>query len=183
MLVIARDTTHAAQLKALLESPQFFAGRYAGKVIQVDSSKSGKDEEEMVARLLAVESRDEPTEIVIHVNMLKEGWDVTNLYTIVPLPTRRQCAHAGGAEYWSRSTPALRQTHRGEGGGLAKYRRPRQVSGNHRRGEPGRFAAAPATGDSGRTRRQRQKGKRAGRARCGSATGTGSGGRCRACFQ
>ncbi len=24
-------------------------------------------------------------EIVIHVNMLKEGWDVTNLYTIVPL--------------------------------------------------------------------------------------------------
>src|SRR5690606_17891121 len=28
---------------------------------------------------------DEPTEIVIHVNMLKEGWDVTNLYTIVPL--------------------------------------------------------------------------------------------------
>ena len=85
MLVIARDTTHAAQLKALIESPQFYAGRYAGKVIQVDSSKSGKDEEEMVARLLAVESRDEPTEIVIHVNMLKEGWDVTNLYTIVPL--------------------------------------------------------------------------------------------------
>src|SRR5262249_15851127 len=26
-----------------------------------------------------------PVEIVIHVNMLKEGWDVTNLYTIVPL--------------------------------------------------------------------------------------------------
>jgi len=32
-----------------------------------------------------VEKWDEPTEIVIHVNMLKEGWDVTNLYTIVPL--------------------------------------------------------------------------------------------------
>lgn len=39
----------------------------------------------MITRLLAVESVDEPTEIVIHVNMLKEGWDVTNLYTIVPL--------------------------------------------------------------------------------------------------
>ncbi|MHC5723103.1 MAG: hypothetical protein ACYTXY_02915 [Nostoc sp.] len=39
----------------------------------------------MVERLLKVEHRDEPTEIVIHVNMLKEGWDVTNLYTIVPL--------------------------------------------------------------------------------------------------
>ena len=85
MLVIARDTTHAASLLNLIESENFYDGRYKGKVIQVDSSKTGKDEEEMIARLLAVESVDEPTEIVIHVNMLKEGWDVTNLYTIVPL--------------------------------------------------------------------------------------------------
>lgn len=85
ILVIARDTTHAGQLKDLIESPAFFEGRYTGKVIQVDSSRTGAEEEEMIARLLAVESVDEPTEIVIHVNMLKEGWDVTNLYTIVPL--------------------------------------------------------------------------------------------------
>jgi len=85
MLVIARDTTHAAQLKELIQSERFYEGRYADKVIQVDSSKSGAEEEEMIRRLLAVESPDEPTEIVIHVNMLKEGWDVTNLYTIVPL--------------------------------------------------------------------------------------------------
>lgn len=85
MLVIARDTTHAAALMANIESDAFFAGRYKGKVIQVDSSRSGAEEEEMIRRLLAVESYDEPTEIVIHVNMLKEGWDVTNLYTIVPL--------------------------------------------------------------------------------------------------
>ncbi|MDR0274038.1 MAG: DEAD/DEAH box helicase family protein [Burkholderiaceae bacterium] len=85
MLVIARDTTHASALLALLESEAFYEGRYAGKVIQVDSSRSGAEEEEMITRLLAVESVDEPTEIVIHVNMLKEGWDVTNLYTIVPL--------------------------------------------------------------------------------------------------
>ncbi|MEA3278132.1 MAG: DEAD/DEAH box helicase family protein [Pseudomonadota bacterium] len=85
VLVIARDTTHAAQLLELIES-DVFEGRYNGKVIQVDSSKKGTAAEEaMVTRLLAVESRDEPTEIVIHVNMLKEGWDVTNLYTIVPL--------------------------------------------------------------------------------------------------
>ena len=83
MLVIARDTTHAAQL---LENMQtLFEGRYQGKAIQVDSSKSGAEEEEMISRLLAVENVNEPTEIVIHVNMLKEGWDVTNLYTIVPL--------------------------------------------------------------------------------------------------
>lgn len=85
MLVIARDTTHASQLLALIQSTAFFEGRYRDKVIQVDSSKTGKEEEEMITRLLAVESEDEPTEIVIHVNMLKEGWDVTNLYTIVPL--------------------------------------------------------------------------------------------------
>ncbi|MBH9409722.1 DEAD/DEAH box helicase family protein [Pseudomonas aeruginosa] len=85
MLVIARDTTHAAQLLTLLESEAFYEGRYQGKVIQVDSSRTGAEEEEMITRLLAVESVDEPTEIVIHVNMLKEGWDVTNLYTIVPL--------------------------------------------------------------------------------------------------
>ena len=85
MLVIARDTTHASQLKELIESEAFYEGRYAGKVIQVDSSRTGAEEEEMISRLLAVESPDEPTEIVIHVNMLKEGWDVTNLYTIVPL--------------------------------------------------------------------------------------------------
>lgn len=85
MLVIARDTTHAAALVARVESDEFFHGRYKGKVIQVDSSRTGAEEEEMIRRLLAVESYDEPTEIVIHVNMLKEGWDVTNLYTIVPL--------------------------------------------------------------------------------------------------
>jgi len=84
-LIIARDTTHAGQLMQLIKSEQFFEGRYKDKVIQVDSSKTGVEEDEMVQRLLAVESSEEPTEIVIHVNMLKEGWDVTNLYTIVPL--------------------------------------------------------------------------------------------------
>jgi len=85
VLVIARDITHAEQMKTLIESVEFFEGRYAGKVIQVDSSKTGAKEEEMISRLLTVEHADDPTEIVIHVNMLKEGWDVTNLYTIIPL--------------------------------------------------------------------------------------------------
>jgi type III restriction enzyme len=85
VLVIARDTTHAKQLVDLIQSDTFFEGRYKTKVIQVDSSKTGAEEQEMVERLLRVEHSGEPTEIVIHVNMLKEGWDVTNLYTIVPL--------------------------------------------------------------------------------------------------
>jgi len=85
LLVIARDTTHAAALLELIQSDSFFEGRYKDKLIQVDSSRTGADEEEMITRLLKVEHTEEPTEIVIHVNMLKEGWDVTNLYTIVPL--------------------------------------------------------------------------------------------------
>lgn len=85
VLVIARDTTHAGELLRLIQSDGFFEGRYKEKVIQVDSSKTGAEEEEMISRLLKVEHADEPTEIVIHVNMLKEGWDVTNLYTIIPL--------------------------------------------------------------------------------------------------
>jgi type III restriction enzyme len=85
MLVIARDTTHASDLIRLIQADEFAQGEYKNKVIQVDSSKTGVQEDEMVERLLKVEDADEPTEIVIHVNMLKEGWDVTNLYTIVPL--------------------------------------------------------------------------------------------------
>jgi type III restriction enzyme len=85
MLVIARDTTHASELVTLFKSPSFCDGQYADKVIEVHSEQSGEEREETVKRLLAVESPDEQTEVVIHVNMLKEGWDVTNLYTIVPL--------------------------------------------------------------------------------------------------
>lgn len=90
ILVIARDTTHAGELLRLIQSDSFFEGRYKEKVIQVDSSQTGAAEEEMITRLLAVENPEEPTEIVVHVNMLKEGWDVHNLYTIVPL----RAAHA-----------------------------------------------------------------------------------------
>lgn len=85
VLVIARDTTHAKELLDLIQSEKFFEGRYKDRVIQVDSSQSGAQEELMIEKLLKVEDPAEPTEIVIHVNMLKEGWDVNNLYTIVPL--------------------------------------------------------------------------------------------------
>lgn len=85
VLVIARDTTHAKELLDLIQSDSFFEGRYKERVIQVDSSQTGAKEDEMIERLVKVESPEEPTEIVIHVNMLKEGWDVNNLYTIIPL--------------------------------------------------------------------------------------------------
>jgi len=85
MLIVAKDTTHANDLHKIIEDAAFFGGRYKGKVITVHSNLKGEEKDETVQQLLSVESRDNPTEIVIHVNMLKEGWDVTNLYTIVPL--------------------------------------------------------------------------------------------------
>src|ERR1019366_830517 len=83
--VVAQDTEHANALLRAIEADSFFEGRYRGHVITVHSNLRGEEKDETIERLLAVESPDEPTEIVIHVNMLKEGWDVTNLYTIVPL--------------------------------------------------------------------------------------------------
>jgi len=85
MLVVAKDTGHADTLMKMIEDPTFFEGRYKGKIIQVHSKQSGEERDETVEQLISVEKTDNPTEIVIHVNMLKEGWDVTNLYTIVPL--------------------------------------------------------------------------------------------------
>lgn len=82
VLVVCKDIAHARETLDYIQSQAFFSGQYADKVIQIDSSVN----DEMNARLLeTVEHYDNPVEIVIHVNMLAEGWDVTNLYTICPL--------------------------------------------------------------------------------------------------
>ena len=85
VLVVCQDTAHADEVQKRVQSDDFFHGRYKDKVITVHSNQSGEIEDAALARLLNVENPEEPTEIVIHVNKLGEGWDVTNLYTIVPL--------------------------------------------------------------------------------------------------
>lgn len=87
ILVIARDTEHANALLKLIEETSFFEGRYKGKVVTVHSNLRGEEKDDTIEQLISVEKPTNPTEIVVHVNMLKEGWDVTNLYTIVPLRT------------------------------------------------------------------------------------------------
>ena len=84
MLVVAQDTAHASELLKQIEDDAFFEGRYKGKVMEVHSALKGVESDEASARLVALE-HDGQTDVVIHVNKLKEGWDVTNLYTIVPL--------------------------------------------------------------------------------------------------
>jgi type III restriction enzyme len=85
MLIVAKDTSHADQIVRNIKHNDFFEGRYKDKVITVHSNQRGEESDETIARLLAVEETAEPTEIVVHVDKLKEGWDVRNLYTIVPL--------------------------------------------------------------------------------------------------
>jgi type III restriction enzyme len=83
IMVVCRDITHASAVAALITSDTFFEGKYQGKVLQIDSST--RKDEDIEKQFIALESPDNEIEVVIHVNMLKEGWDVTNLYTIVPL--------------------------------------------------------------------------------------------------
>ena len=87
VLVVAQDTTHAGKLRHLIISNAFFEGNYADKVMEIHSSQTGSEKEENIAQLISLEKPENKVEIVIHVNMLKEGWDVTNLYTIIPLRT------------------------------------------------------------------------------------------------
>lgn len=83
ILVVCRDIKHATEVFEYVSSTAFYKGQYEGKVLQIDSSTKKLDEIEK--QFLTLENADNEIEIVIHVNMLKEGWDVTNLYTIVPL--------------------------------------------------------------------------------------------------
>ncbi|WP_019536579.1 DEAD/DEAH box helicase family protein [Paenibacillus ginsengihumi] len=88
VLIVAQDTAHAESLMRHIESDAFFGGKYRGRVITVHSSLRGEEKDETVEQLMRLEQPtpgSDPPEIVIHVNMLKEGWDVTNLYTIIPL--------------------------------------------------------------------------------------------------
>ena len=87
ILVVAKDTDHSAILLEKIKSDKFFNGYYKDKVIEINSNQTGSEKEENIEKLLSLESVDNNIEIVIHVNMLKEGWDVTNLYTIIPLRT------------------------------------------------------------------------------------------------
>ena len=87
VLVVCQNTDHAEWVLRFISSPDFLDGKYAKKTIVVHSNQKGSEKEENIQRLLEVEQFDNPVEIVIHVNILKEGWDVNNLYTIIPLRT------------------------------------------------------------------------------------------------
>lgn len=82
MLVVCKDTDHATWVEQFVKSDEFRGGAYRNKTIVVHSKQKGAETEANTRLLLDVENSENPVEIVIHVNMLKEGWDVNNLYII-----------------------------------------------------------------------------------------------------
>lgn len=82
ILVVCKNISHANETVDLIEN-RIYDGKYKGKVLQIDSST--KKNEDIDKQFVTLEDPNNEIEIVVHVNMLKEGWDVTNLYTIVPL--------------------------------------------------------------------------------------------------
>lgn len=87
VMIVCKDTGHAQSINDYITSDDFRQGRYKGKTLLIHSKQGAAAKAANVALLADVERADNPIEIVIHVDMLKEGWDVNNLYTIIPLRT------------------------------------------------------------------------------------------------
>ena len=85
LLVVAKNIEHAEALNKKLDSDDFRGGEFKGKVMVIHTKLKGIEADDSIEKLISLEHPDNPVEIVIHVNMLKEGWDVTNVYTIAPL--------------------------------------------------------------------------------------------------
>jgi type III restriction enzyme len=81
MLVVAKSIEDADQYGEILGSSEFFAGAYSDAVLVVHS----KSPDEALAALADVEDPASPVRIIISVGMLKEGWDVRNVYVIASM--------------------------------------------------------------------------------------------------
>ncbi len=83
MLVVARNTNEADELASIIRSDSFRGGRHRDAVLVVHSNAKEADEPAALARLSAVEDPTSPIRVVISVAMLKEGWDVKNVYVLL----------------------------------------------------------------------------------------------------
>ena len=81
MLVIASSIAEAEEVQAIVRDPSFAGGRYAERVLTVHSDAPDL----ALAELDKLEEPTNPYRIVVNVGMLKEGWDVKNVYVICSL--------------------------------------------------------------------------------------------------
>jgi type III restriction enzyme len=81
MLVVAKNIDDADEYGEILRSSEFFNGAYADAVLVVHSNAP----DEALEELSKVEDADSPVRIIISVGMLKEGWDVRNVYVVASM--------------------------------------------------------------------------------------------------
>jgi type III restriction enzyme len=79
MLVVAPNIAEAEEIATASELLD--GGKYEGRVLTVHSDAP----DEALAHLAELEEPDSPYRIVVSVGMLKEGWDVKNVYVIASL--------------------------------------------------------------------------------------------------
>jgi len=80
MLVCCATTAHADETKKWLVE----AGHLAADEVIVAHSKSGKSDD-AISQLLSVDQPSSKVRVVVTVQKLTEGWDVSNVYVIAPL--------------------------------------------------------------------------------------------------
>lgn len=81
MLVIAPSIADADEIEAIVREPSFANGHYADRVLTVHSNAP----DAALEALERLEDPESPIRIVVSVGMLKEGWDVKNVYVIASL--------------------------------------------------------------------------------------------------
>ncbi|MGH2559097.1 MAG: DEAD/DEAH box helicase, partial [Thermomicrobiales bacterium] len=81
MLVIAPSIAEAEEIEGIVTDPSFAGGRYTDKVLTVHSDAP----DAALAQLDRLEEPGSPYRVVISVGMLKEGWDVKNVYVIASM--------------------------------------------------------------------------------------------------
>ncbi|MEU1846200.1 DEAD/DEAH box helicase [Micromonospora sediminicola] len=81
MLVVAKSISDADEYGAILRSSEFFGGIFGDAVLVVHSDSP----DEALEALAAVEDSDSTIRVIISVGMLKEGWDVKNVYVIASM--------------------------------------------------------------------------------------------------
>lgn len=81
MFVVADTIDNANAVAEVLRKPGMFEDDYESRVLTVHSAAP----DDALARLAAVEEPTSPVRVIVSVSMLKEGWDVKNIFVICSL--------------------------------------------------------------------------------------------------
>jgi len=81
VFISTRDIAHGKRVQEEIESDKIAKGEFKGKTLFIHSGS----EDQQIEALMNLERTKNDIEVVIHVNKLKEGWDVRSIYTIIPI--------------------------------------------------------------------------------------------------